>query len=86
VSDHEQHDDEFDDELERLAPEPLRVEAIDPETGERVEGVIYRDHLAQAQIERDESEERSCPTHTQLEGPLALGSSGGAIPCLRSAR
>ncbi len=48
------HDHELDAELERVAAEPLRVQAFDPETGERVDGVIYRDHLAQAQIERDE--------------------------------
>jgi hypothetical protein len=45
--------DELHAELALLAAEPLRVEAIDPETGERVEGVIYRNHLAQAIVERD---------------------------------
>lgn len=48
------HDDELDTELERLAAQPLRIVALDPETGERVTGTLYRDHLAQAQIERDE--------------------------------
>ena len=44
----------LDDELDALADETLRVEAIDPDTGERVEGFIHRAHLAQAMVERDE--------------------------------
>jgi hypothetical protein len=44
----------LDAELEALAAEPLRVEAVDPETGEHVEGVVYRDHLVHAMLERDE--------------------------------
>lgn len=48
------HDDDADAELQRLAAQPLRVVGVDPETGQRLEGVVYRDHLAQAQIERDE--------------------------------
>jgi hypothetical protein len=49
-------DDELElaDELANLGDEPLRLEAIDPETGERVEGYISRKHLAQAMVERDE--------------------------------
>jgi hypothetical protein len=47
--------DELDDELECLSAEALRVETIDPTTGERrLEGLVSREHLAQAMIERDE--------------------------------
>lgn len=51
MSEHPEHD--LDAELEQLAAEPLRVEGVDTETGQRLEGVIYRDHLARAVLERD---------------------------------
>ena len=44
--------DDLDDELEDLAGEPLRLEAVDPVTGKRVETFIHRAHLAQAMLER----------------------------------
>ena len=44
MSEHRQPD-ELDDELARLAAEPLRVEAVDTETGQRLSGTIFRDHL-----------------------------------------
>lgn len=47
-------DDELAAELEDLAAEPLHLEAVDRETGEPVEGIVYRDHLAAAMRERDE--------------------------------
>jgi hypothetical protein len=47
--------DELDLELEQLRAEALLVETVDPETGEcRLEGLISREHLAQAIVERDE--------------------------------
>ena len=47
--------DELDDELEQLSVETLRVETIDPETGERrLEGYVTRGDIARAMIERDE--------------------------------
>ena len=54
MSEHPHSDDELDAELEQLAAEPLIVEAVDPDTRERVTGVVFRDHLAKAMIERDE--------------------------------
>jgi hypothetical protein len=42
------------DELADLADETLHLEAVDPETGERISGFVRRDHLAQAMIERDQ--------------------------------
>jgi hypothetical protein len=53
----EQHDDEpeLDAELEQLSTQALRVETIDPETGERrLEGYITRGDVARAIVERDE--------------------------------
>ena len=46
--------DEIDAVLEQIKTEPLRVQAVDTETGQRLEGTIFRDHLAAAIIERDE--------------------------------
>jgi hypothetical protein len=46
--------DELDAELEQLSAEGLRVEAVDPQTGERrLEGLVSREHLAQAVLERE---------------------------------
>jgi hypothetical protein len=47
---------ELDAALARLAAEPLRVEAVDPRTGERVEAssISIADHLATAIVDRDE--------------------------------
>jgi hypothetical protein len=56
VSEHPPPPDELDDELEQLSSEPLRVETIDPETGERrLEGLITRADMARAIVERDAS-------------------------------
>jgi hypothetical protein len=56
VSEHPpQPDDELDHELEQLSTEPLRVETIDPDTGERrLEGYVTRGDVARAIVERDE--------------------------------
>ena len=53
MSEHPQHD-ELDAELGRVVAQPLHMTAVDPETGERVEGVVYADHLLAAIDERDE--------------------------------
>lgn len=46
--------DERDAELAAICAEPLHVESVDTETGQRLEGVVYRDHLAAAIVERGE--------------------------------
>src|SRR5690242_19071851 len=45
---------DVDVELERVTAQPMRLEGRDSETGERVEGVVYADHLMAAIDERDE--------------------------------
>jgi hypothetical protein len=51
---HDPADEELAAELEDLAAEPLHLEAIDRATGEQVEGIVHRDHVAAAMLERDE--------------------------------
>jgi hypothetical protein len=55
MSEHPHEPDDLDAELDQVAAEGLRVETVDPTTGERrVEGLISREHLARAMVERDE--------------------------------